>query len=118
MPDYRIYLLNTESHIIAVRQADCADDAAALASAAEAIDGHAGAEVWQRARLVSCRACASRVRTRLAVAQPIIGEDRLRLPERWRGQRHRPGFRQSATDATRFARRHYCDWGGRRPQPS
>jgi len=52
MPDYRIYLLNAESHIIAVRQADCADDAAALASAAESIDGHAGAEVWQRARMV------------------------------------------------------------------
>jgi len=53
MPDYRIYLLNAESHIIAVCQADCVDDAAALASAAEAIDGHAGgAEVWQQARMV------------------------------------------------------------------
>ena len=52
MPDHRIYLLNAESHIIAVRQVHCADDAAALASAAEVIGGHAGAEVWQQVRMV------------------------------------------------------------------
>jgi hypothetical protein len=75
MPDYRIYLLNAESHIIAVRQADCADDAAALASAAEAIDGHAGAEVWQRARMVG----------QVLPCLPVPRPDALGTADHWGG---------------------------------
>ncbi len=41
------YLLCGERHIIG--EADCAHDEAALAYAAGAIDGHAGAEVWEQA---------------------------------------------------------------------
>ncbi len=52
MPHYRIYLLDAQNHITAVRQAECADDETALARADDVIDGHAGAEVWQEARLI------------------------------------------------------------------
>jgi len=61
-----------------------------------------GAEVWHRARMVGQVSPRLPVPHPDAVAQPIIGEDRLRLPVRWRDQRHGPGFLQSATDATRF----------------
>lgn len=52
MPHYRVYLLNAEHRIIAVRETECADDDAALAHAAGVMDGHAGAEVWQQARMI------------------------------------------------------------------
>ncbi len=52
MPHYRIYLLNTERHIISVQEAECPDDDAALAQATGLMDGHAGVEIWQEARLV------------------------------------------------------------------
>jgi hypothetical protein len=54
MPHYRIYLLDAEDHITAVREAECADDDTALAHAAKAINGHAGAEVWDKARRIGC----------------------------------------------------------------
>ena len=52
MPHYRIYLLDPQEHITAVREAECADDDTALAHAANAINGHAGAEVWDKSRKV------------------------------------------------------------------
>jgi hypothetical protein len=52
MPDYRVYLLNDENHITAVRETACVDDDAALAHAADVVGDHAGAEVWQQARQV------------------------------------------------------------------
>ena len=44
MPEDRIYLLNHQNHMEAVRKTECPDDDAALAQDATAIDGHAGGE--------------------------------------------------------------------------
>ena len=52
MPYYRIYLMNTERHIRGVKIAECAGDDAAFTEAASMIGPHAGAEVWEDARLV------------------------------------------------------------------
>jgi hypothetical protein len=45
--------MGVQRHVVAVREADCTDDEAALTYAADTIDGHAGAEVWREARLVA-----------------------------------------------------------------
>lgn len=52
MSHYRIYLLTDHRRIGGVREVDCADDEAALEHAGKAMSGYAGAEIWQRDRLV------------------------------------------------------------------
>jgi len=50
MAYYRIYMLDHKNRIITGSDADCANDAAALAWAATTLGTDARAEVWQRAR--------------------------------------------------------------------
>ena len=50
MPHYRLYELTPTGHIIAGHDLDCADDAAALATAAARLAKASGVEVWQAIR--------------------------------------------------------------------
>ena len=52
MPHYRVYLLDEDRHIVAVREVECQSDETALVLAAGKIDGYAGAEVWLGARVI------------------------------------------------------------------
>jgi hypothetical protein len=52
VPDYRIYILNIEDHIIGVESADHITDDAALAHASELVTDEHNVEVWNQARFV------------------------------------------------------------------
>lgn len=53
MPEYRIYTLNKENHIIKAEQAVFSTDHDALLRAADLITQVHGAEIWQADRLVA-----------------------------------------------------------------
>jgi hypothetical protein len=59
VPYYRVYLIGRDGHFIEAINLDCANDAAAIESAKQLINGH-DVEVWQQDRLV----------TKLAVSDP------------------------------------------------
>lgn len=55
MPAYRFYFLGTDDHIKATETIECADNAAAAATAAALLDdrpGYAAIEVWRGKDLV------------------------------------------------------------------
>ena len=52
MPFYRFYLLTTNGHIALGREADCENDAHAIAQAAEVIAHYPAVEVWEGGRRV------------------------------------------------------------------
>jgi hypothetical protein len=52
MPDYRVYVLDTDGHIARSILLVCPDDRAAIASAKQLIDGH-DIELWQRDRKIA-----------------------------------------------------------------
>jgi hypothetical protein len=52
MPDYRVYIIGHDGHFMKSEQLDCADDAAAIESAKQLIDGH-DIELWQRDRRIA-----------------------------------------------------------------
>ena len=52
MPFYRFYLLTANDHIALRQEANCENDARALAKAAEVIANHPAIEVWEGGRRV------------------------------------------------------------------
>jgi hypothetical protein len=52
MPYYRAYVLGSDGHFMDAINLDCANDAAAVESAKQLINGH-DIEVWQEDRLVA-----------------------------------------------------------------
>ena len=50
MPYYRFYLLTADDHIALRREADCDNDAQAIAKAAEVIGHYPALEVWDGPR--------------------------------------------------------------------
>jgi hypothetical protein len=52
VPDYRVYFVNDEGHFFKSETLECPDDAAAIESAKQFIDGH-DLELWQRARKIT-----------------------------------------------------------------
>jgi len=52
MPFYRFYLLTADDHIALRREADCDNDAHAIAKAAEVIEHYSAVEVWNEGRRV------------------------------------------------------------------
>jgi hypothetical protein len=59
MPYYRAYIIGQDGHFIEAINLDCADDAAAVDSAKQLVNGH-DVELWQQDRMV----------TRLAASDP------------------------------------------------
>jgi hypothetical protein len=59
MPYYRAYIIGQDGQFIEAINLDCADDAAAVESAKQIVNGH-DVEVWQQDRMV----------TRLATSDP------------------------------------------------
>jgi hypothetical protein len=53
MPFYRFYLFMTDGHIGDAREAQCADDAQAIAKAAEFIGFYPALEIWNEGRKVA-----------------------------------------------------------------
>ena len=52
MAYYRAYLMGQDGHIVKAIQLDCADDAAAMESAKQLVDGH-DVELWQLGRKIA-----------------------------------------------------------------
>jgi hypothetical protein len=52
MTDYRIYVIGSDGHFVRAIQLDCPNDAAAIESAMQFINGH-DIELWQRERIVA-----------------------------------------------------------------
>ena len=52
MSDYRVYIIGSDGHFEKAIPLDCPNDAAALESAKQFIDGH-DIELWQRDRLLA-----------------------------------------------------------------
>jgi hypothetical protein len=52
MPDYRVYVIGSDGHFLRAIQLDCRDDAAAIESAKQLIDGN-DIELWQRDRRIA-----------------------------------------------------------------
>ena len=53
MPLYRFYLFMADGHIGEAREADCADDAYAVAKAPELIGLYPALEIWNEGRKVA-----------------------------------------------------------------
>ena len=53
MPFYRFYLFMADDHIGEAREADCADDAGAIAKAGDFIGHYPALEIWTEARKVA-----------------------------------------------------------------
>jgi hypothetical protein len=74
MPHYRFYLLTADDHIALRREADCDNDAHAIAKAAEVIGHYPALEVWDGPRRL----------TRLAATDILkhqqLSEDKLLEP--------------------------------------
>jgi hypothetical protein len=51
VPYYRAYIIGQDGHFFEAINLDCADDAAAVESAKQFVDGH-DVEVWQLDRMV------------------------------------------------------------------
>lgn len=52
MPDYRVYIMDTDDNIAGVEVLICTDDATAITAATPFVDGH-DAEVWDGTRKVA-----------------------------------------------------------------
>ncbi|HXO70738.1 MAG TPA: hypothetical protein VN838_17390 [Bradyrhizobium sp.] len=52
MPDYRVYFIGNDGHFEKAVPLDCPDDASAIASAKQLIDGH-DIELWQLGRKIA-----------------------------------------------------------------
>jgi hypothetical protein len=50
--DYRVYIIGSDGHFVKAIQLDCVDDAAAIESAKQFIDGR-DIELWQRDRRIA-----------------------------------------------------------------
>jgi hypothetical protein len=59
VPQYRAYIIGPDGHFKDAVHLDCANDAAAIASAEQLINDH-GIEVWQEDRMVTRLATAIR----------------------------------------------------------
>jgi hypothetical protein len=70
MPYYRFYLLTADDHIALRREADCDNDAHAIAKAAEVMAHYPAVEVWEGGRRV----------IRLAVEDIRISKDESLMP--------------------------------------
>ena len=53
MPFYRFYLFMADDHIGEAREADCADDAGAIAKAGDFIGLYPALEIWNEGRKVA-----------------------------------------------------------------
>ncbi len=52
MSDYRVYVIGSDGRFVRAVQLDCSDDAAAIESAKQFIEGH-DIELWQRDRRIA-----------------------------------------------------------------
>jgi hypothetical protein len=52
VPHYRAYIIGRDGHFVEAINLDCAEDAAAIESARQFVDGH-DVEVWQLDRMVT-----------------------------------------------------------------
>jgi hypothetical protein len=70
MPFYRFYLLTAKDHIARRREADCDNDAHAIAKVAELIENYSAVEIWNDGRRI----------IRLATEDIPLPQDKLAMP--------------------------------------
>lgn len=52
MPDYRIYVIDSDGHFHSALPLECTDDSEAVEKAKQLVDGH-DVELWQRDRKIA-----------------------------------------------------------------